>query len=477
MNTTSREEQYPASRVDHAGTVYSMVKVADGSKQLLINGNADGFVGTAAGPDKLLCPRTAENAATLRARLPWLVPQPLGVKSSFGFGDRIGAATPGHVAAVRGTGIAPIFAQQSVRENTRIGRTPQQVMDDAMWGLFETGWQNPWGADADHVKTVDDLPAFVDAGYTFFTIDPSDHVDNAAQTDSREALRAKVASLPWERLGSDYHTIYTNYRRTSPQLDNSALHFDEEILLRALAKYGWAIAHTLTINDALASLMAGRAYDLEMSVDETDTPTSVHEHFYIANELINQGVPVVSLAPRFVGKFQKGVDYIGDTTQFEHELVKHVAILRYFNHYKLSIHTGSDKFSIYPIIAKHAGRRVHVKTAGTSYLEALRAIAESDPAFFRTILDFSRAHFEHDRKSYFLDCRLDRVPAAGDLTDAQLPGLLDQFDARQVLHVTFGSVLDHFDTDLHAFIAAHENEYAACLKQHFDRHLAAFVTP
>ena len=477
MNTTSREEQYPASRVDRAGTVYSMVKAADGSKQLLINGNADGFVGTAAGPDELLCPRTPENAATLRARLPWLVPQPLGVKSSFGFGDRIGAATPGHVAAVRGTGIAPIFAQQSVRENTRIGRTPQQVMDDAMWGLFETGWQNPWGADADHVKTVDDLPAFVDAGYTFFTIDPSDHVDNAAQTDSREALRAKVASLPWERLGSDYHTIYTNYRRTSPQLDNSALHFDEEILLRALAKYGWAIAHTLTINDALASLMAGRAYDLEMSVDETDTPTSVHEHFYIANELINQGVPVVSLAPRFVGKFQKGVDYIGDTTQFEHELVKHVAILRYFNHYKLSIHTGSDKFSIYPIIAKHAGRRVHVKTAGTSYLEALRAIAESDPAFFRTILDFSRAHFEHDRKSYFLDCRLDRVPAAGDLTDAQLPGLLDQFDARQVLHVTFGSVLDHFDADLHAFIAAHENEYAACLKQHFDRHLAAFVTP
>ena len=91
--------------------------------------------------------------------------------------------------------IGPIFAQQSVRENTRTGRTPQQVLDDAIWGIFQEGWRAPWGADADHVKEIADLAPFVAAGYTFYTIDPSDYVDNAAQTDAPETLREKVARL------------------------------------------------------------------------------------------------------------------------------------------------------------------------------------------------------------------------------------------------------------------------------------------
>jgi len=87
---------------------------------------------------------------------------PLSLTSTFGFGDRLGLATPGHIAAVRGTKFAPIFAQQSVRENTRTGRTPQQVMDDAKRAVDAAGWDLPWGTDADHLKTVDDLPSFVE---------------------------------------------------------------------------------------------------------------------------------------------------------------------------------------------------------------------------------------------------------------------------------------------------------------------------
>ena len=131
--------------------------------------------------------------------------------------------------------------------------------------------------------------------------------------------------------------------------------------------------------------------------------------------------------------------------------------------------------SIYPAIAEQAGSLVHVKTAGTSYLEALRVIAVEDPAFFRTLLDFSRGKFEHDRKSYFLDGQLDKVPAAAELSDAQLPDLLDDFDARQVLHVTFGSVLDHYGDELKAFIRDHEAEYLAGLDVHFARHVQPFV--
>ena len=466
-------KQYPHSVVEQVGTTYALAR-AGRQKKLCVQGDATGFSGDVT-DEMLLCPLTAENANALRVRLAWLTPVPLGVKTSFGFGDRLGAATPGHIRSIQGTAIAPIFAQQSVRENDRIGRTPQEVMDDAMWGVVQMGWRAPWGADADHVKLVSDLPAFVAAGYTFYTIDPSDHVDNDAQTDSFPTLRAKVEALPWERLDTNLAALRADYLAAPIELAGLTLTFSEEILLRALAKYGRAIVHTLDIAAALNAQMHGTRYDLEMSVDETETPTSIYEHYFMAHELLRRELPVVSLAPRFVGKFQKGVDYIGDTAPFEEELIKHAAILKHFDAYKLSVHTGSDKFSIYPLIARYAEDRVHVKTAGTSYLEALRVIADRDTTLFRQILDYSRARFETDRKSYFLDCQPDKVPADRELSDAELPGLLEQFDARQLLHVTFGSNLDRFGSQIHGLIADHEEDYEQVLNNHFTRHLAPFA--
>ncbi len=137
------------------GTSYALVKTAvPGERKLAVLGNVTGFVGEKPTNDVLLCALTPENARVLRQRLSWLQPVVLGLRTSAGFGDRLGIATPGHVQAVRGTGVAPIFAQQSVRENTRTGRSPQDVVDDAMWGVLEAGWHEPWGADADHLKTL-----------------------------------------------------------------------------------------------------------------------------------------------------------------------------------------------------------------------------------------------------------------------------------------------------------------------------------
>jgi hypothetical protein len=214
-----------------------------------------------------------------------------------------------------------------------------------------------------------------------------------------------------------------------------------------------------------------------MSVDETGTTTSLHEHFYIASELTRLGVPFVSLAPRFVGRFEKGVDYIGDLNELETNIAGHAAIMRHFgNRYKLSLHTGSDKFGVYPIATRHTGGLVHLKTAGTSYLEGLRVAAAVDPALFRRILDFARERYENDRKTYHVSAVLEKVPPAADLTDAELVGLLDQFDARQVLHVTFGSVLDSFGATLHQLLRDHTATYEAYLQRHFTRHLDGLRT-
>ena len=470
---------YPESPVTVEGTTYALASLArTGEKRLLVQGDTAGFDGILQ-DGMLVCELTAANAAELRSRLNWLNPVPLGRRTSFGFGDRLGSATPGHIASLRAADpvgrIAPVFAQQSVRENARTGRTPQEVVDDAMWGVFQEGWRDPWGADADHVKEESDLAPFVAAGYTFYTIDPSDFVDNEAQTDSLQRLREKADQLPWDRLGTTYDDLQAQYRTEPLQAGDLRLEFDEETFLRALVKYGRAVLHTADIAAALDEQMGGRAYDLEMSVDETDTPTSIHEHYFIANELLVRGIPVISLAPRFVGKFQKGVDYMGDLDEFSAELARHMAILHHFDRYKISVHTGSDKFTLYGIINDEARGYAHVKTAGTSYLEALRVVAEQNPALFRQILDLAFQNFENDRKSYFVDCRPQNVPTSEQLEDDQLPDLFEQFDARQLLHVTYGSIVDEYGDELHAFIAEHEADYRAGLEKHFARHLEPFA--
>jgi hypothetical protein len=470
-------EEYPQSKVELDGTTYSLARLrAGGAKVLLVQGgDAGGFVGQQRG-EVLAGPLTAENASALRERLSWLHPQPLGLHTSAGCGDRLGLATPGHVRAARKYGtIAPIFAQQSVRENARTGRTPQQVMDEAMWGLFQEGWRETWGSDADHLKTPQDIDSFAAAGFTLYTIDPGDHVDGDAHTAPPAEVDAKLQALPWDVLEDTLGDMEQRYLDRTFSLGDLAVTLSREALHRAAAKYGRAVAHTAWMYQHLVETVGQHAFELEVSVDETETPTSPEEHFYVASELKRLGVKWVSLAPRYVGRFEKGVDYIGDLDVFKAELAKHAAIAKAFGPYKLSIHSGSDKFSIYSLIAKLTDGLVHLKTAGTSYLEALRTIAQVDTAFFREILTLARERYETDRATYHVSADLAKVPSQEDIWDTDLPDLLDQFDARQVLHVTFGSVLDRFGERLLATLDAHEEVYARMLETHFEKHLSPFA--
>jgi hypothetical protein len=380
---------------------------------------------------------------------------PLGLSPSFGFGDRLGLATPGHIAAVKGTKFAPVFAQQSVRENTRTGRSLQQVMEDAKRAVEAAQWDAPWGADADHLKSVEELQPFVEAGYTFFTVDPGEHVDNAADSDSIEVLKQKVATFDWDELSGSY---------LSGNGEQAWGEFDAETLMRATVKYGKAIRHVVTMYRQLSELKDG--FDFEMSVDETDAPTTPLEHFFIASELNRAGVKFTSLAPRFIGSFEKGVDYIGDLKTLDEELAKHAAVTAHFGTYKLSLHSGSDKLSVYPLLAKHWGERIHVKTAGTSYLEALRVMATYEPDLFLSIYALGRERYETDRKTYHVSAELNKLPNTDDL-----PALLEDFHAREVLHVTFGSALAQYGTELKAALVKYDDAYFNGLKAHFEKHL------
>ncbi len=419
----------------------------------------------------MLCPLDVANAIVLRTLMPGLNPKLSGLKSSFGMGDRLGLATPGHVRTLRatGTGIFPMFTQQSVRENLRTGRSPAQVLADATWGAFQEGWQDGFGADADHLKTVDDIDAFIAAGYTFFTIDPGEYVDNAAETDESQEIMHKLNALPWDVLETRSSEYLQRFSGKSADLGNRKAEISEEAASRALVKIGKALAHVVKMYRHLAG--KGVPFELEISVDETETPTSHIEHYIITSELKRLRVKWVSLAPRFKGKLEKGVDYIGDAKQLESDIAGHAAIAKKMGPYKLSLHSGSDKFAVYAVLAKYTQGLFHIKTAGTSYLEALRVLAKNEPQFFREILTLARERFPQDRASYHISAALEKVPTPDALNDAALPGLLDQFDARQMLHVTFGSVLTSLGDTLKTSIMLHEEAYYNDLVGHFTKHL------
>lgn len=413
-------------------------------------------------------------------------PTALGLQASFGFGDRIGTATPGHVAAMNaaGKGIAPIFPQQSIREMQRTGRNPVQVMRDAMSAAIDCGWKGPIGADADHLKTTQDVDVTAEAGFTFFTIDPSGFVDQKADNYDEATLRSKFAevgqSSPW----------FSKYVGKSVKLaTGTEVAFDEVACVRAVVKYGKAIQHAIQLSQYIDSVQtkANRPFEIEISVDETDQPTTLAEHFIIAEQCLLGGMRLVSLAPRFIGDFEKGVDYRGDLKALERSMHDHAAIAKQLGPYKISLHSGSDKLSMYGILAAATRGMFHVKTAGTSYLEALRVVAHHDPKGFREIIDFARGRYDVDKATYHVTATLADAPLTSQATDIELEkAYLECWSdvgpnrgftnlGRQILHCTFGSVLT--DAKLGPMVKdclkAHPESYTKVLEDHFVRHLEA----
>lgn len=398
-------------------------------------------------------------------------------RPSFGFGERLCRATPGHIAAVRGTAWFPVLAQQSIREMTRTGRTPREVVDDALWGVLVTGFDGSFGADADHLKTPDDIDACADAGFRMFTIDPGGFVDDEGSAADGTDLENRFESLPWQALEDAPADFRARYLERA--LPGGGPVRDARALARAAVKYGRAVAHTVAMARHVEQRLGRDGFDLEMSVDETANPTTTLEHLYIAAELARLGVRVFSLAPRFVGEFEKGIDYRGNAEQFEQTLRWHGAVANEFGGYRVSFHSGSDKFSVYPIARRVLGDSLHVKTAGTSYLEAVRTIATCEPALFRRLMTVAAARYDTDRATYHVSADAARFPDPDAIAEEKMAELLDDPNARQVFHVTYGSVVgtEPADPELkERFFAALDQDEDAhwdFVEQHLRRHLDA----
>jgi hypothetical protein len=474
------DRAYQESQVSYGGATYWLERAADGAKRLVAVADDEfslsDFTGTAERVDgkvRFVAETTPDNALALRSALPWLKPSRFGLHTSAGFGDRLGLATPGHVRALKtvDAAINPVFAQQSIREMGRCHRTPRDVLDDATWGAFQAGWTEPVGGDADHLEQLEDIDNTTVAGFVFYTLDPKAEVDPEAEHADAAMIKQKVEALDWPGLDSDLTTFRKSYVGRHIDLEHEAIELDEESVLRAMAKYGPSLAHAMAMYRRLMD--KGIDCEVEFAVDETDYPTRPAEHVVLVSELQRLGMEFVSFAPRFVGRFEKGVEYIGDIEELRRDFEIHAELARALGLYKLSLHSGSDKYSTYPLIAEATNGVVHLKTAGTSWAEALRVIANNDPDLMREVLALALDSFEASRKSYHLSCDPTKIPT--NPTDDEVAQLMDVVDSRQVLHVGYGAILEEFGPRLYRVWNDNEEEHYSIIADHFVKHLTPFA--
>ena len=293
-------------------------------------------------------------------------------KYSFGIGDRFGRQGKAQLAALlkakeEGLDITPVW-NKSHREHSIIGTRPMDVKREADEAVAACGWQAPYFVDADHIglATVD---TFLDAS-DFFTLDVADSIGKPAAGDEVESFARKHKDL----LGSlTIEGIDEAFEVTDSQLRATA------------SKYLTAVKDAGLIYRHIASNKPAGSFVVEVSMDETDAPQTPVEMLIILAAIADEGIPAQTIAPKFSGRFNKGVDYVGDVEQFAREFEQDLAVIRFAvarfglpAQLKLSVHSGSDKFSIYRPI--HEALRkfdagLHLKTAGTTWLEELIGLA------------------------------------------------------------------------------------------------------
>lgn len=298
-------------------------------------------------------------------------------KFTFGVGDRFAHQARAQLrafemAAERGVDITPVW-NKSNREHLIVGSEPSSVRAAAERALSDAGWTKPWHVDADHINltTVD---RFLEPS-DFFTLDVAHFIGQAADAADIDAF---VAAHP-ELIG----TIQV------PGIA-AALETTRESVAAVASKYLVAVREAGKIYRHIEDRKGADNFITEVSMDETDFPQTPPELLVILALIADEKIPIQTIAPKFTGRFNKGVDYVGDVAQFSQEFSDDLAVVAYaIERYglpeglKLSVHSGSDKFSIYGPIRealRRTGAGLHIKTAGTTWLEEIIGLAEAGPA-------------------------------------------------------------------------------------------------
>ncbi len=403
---------------------------------------------------------------------------------SIGVGDRFAHQARPQLkafllAAEQGVDVVPVW-NKSNREHTFIGTEPSSVLDAAQAAVRELGWTRDWHVDADHIN-LDTVERFL-APSDFFTIDVAYFIGQAASSGDIDAFLGRHPELIGEvsipGIAQPFVSTDASVRRTAGTY------------LAAVQAAGRIYRH-------IASRKGEGNFITEVSIDETDDPQTPPELLVILAAVADEKIPIQTIAPKFTGRFNKGVDYVGDVSQFSTEFENDLAVIAHAvrryglpENLKLSVHSGSDKFSIYAPIRRalakfHAG--VHLKTAGTTWLEELIGLAEAGGdglALAKEIYAEAYGHCDALCKPYasVIDIDYAKLPAPASVhawTAEQFTGAMRHDQAnplydkgvRQLLHVGFKIAAKMGDRYLKMLDACEESISRNVTHNIYNRHI------
>ena len=405
-------------------------------------------------------------------------------KYSLGIGDRFGKEGPAQLRALQkagegGVAVVPVW-NKSYREHSLIGTKPDDVRAEADDAIRTTGWKNAYYVDADHVgmKTVD---AFIPSS-DFFTLDVADFIGKPASGDAKASFVRDMASF---RGALQIPGLEGSFEVTDAVLEKIGNQY-----LSAVAEAGRTYRHVEAAKGA-------GGFVTEVSVDESTEPQLPLELFFILGAIAREHIPVQTIAPKFSGKFLKGIDYVGDIRMFEREFEADLLVVRHAGKVfglppslKISVHTGSDKFSLYPVMhraLKKHGAGLHLKTAGTTWLEEIIGVALSGAqglGIAKQVYARAFTRFEELCVPYATVVEIDRskLPQPSVVhtwTADQFVGRIRhdtscaEFSVhmRQLMHIAF-KVAAEMGREFHTALDAARETAGRCVTENlFDRHL------
>jgi hypothetical protein len=403
---------------------------------------------------------------------------------SIGVGDRFAHQAKAQLSACiladkAGVEVAPVW-NKSNREHTIIGSEPSATRAAADAAVRELGWTKHYFVDADHInlKTVQ---RFLDP-CDFFTLDVADKIGQAAEVKDVSGFVKRHPELMGELKIPRIEAPFRIHRE-----------FIEDVANKFLV----AVKHAAEIYELLVVTKGQGRFVPEISMDETDFPQTPVELLIILAMIADEGIPIQTIAPKFTGRFNKGVDYVGDVAQFAKEFNEDIATIAFAvkryglpKNLKLSVHSGSDKFSLYPAIheaVQRSGAGVHLKTAGTTWLEELIGLAEAGGtglSIAKEVYAEAFAHMEELTGPYATVIDIDRsalpsVKVVNGWTSEQFTGALrhDQSNAaynpnlRQLLHIGFKVAAKMGPRYLQALEANEEVVAKNVTENLFERHI------
>jgi hypothetical protein len=371
-------------------------------------------------------------------------------KFSVGIGDRFGRQGKAQLSALidarsLGLQVVPVW-NKSFREHSLIGTGPNDTRKEADNAVAALNWKDGYYVDADHIS-LKNVDGFIDAS-NFFTLDVADWIGKPAEAADIESFIAQCKPY----MGTLQIPGIKDSFATTPQ----SVQTIAEKFLRAAKEAGAIYRH-------IVSRKGENNFVTEVSTDESDRPQTPVELFFILKMLSMEKIPVQTIAPKFTGRFNKGVDYVGDLKQFEKEFRDDLSVIAFAvssfglpGNLKLSVHSGSDKFSIYPLIhkaLKETGAGLHLKTAGTTWLEEVIGLAEAGGEGLEIAKEVYAQAYEHEQElcapyATVIDINPAKLPKPADVqkwTEKQFTDALrhDQKNPaynpnlRQLIHVGY----------------------------------------